>query len=68
MKQLAYIHLIQAINIYKVAVREDRCYSCTLQEPSHSDTTITINTYLSAKGTNSLLRARLLEHKRIRTQ
>ena len=67
MKRLAYIHLIQAINIHKAAAREDRCYSRTRRKLGHGDTTIAINTYLNAKGTNGLLRAQLLEHKRIGT-
>jgi hypothetical protein len=68
MKRLAYVRLIQAINIHKAAAKEDRCHGRTRREPGHGDTTIAINTYLSAKGTNGLSRGQLLEHKRIGTR
>jgi hypothetical protein len=64
LKQFAYVYLIQAINMYKAATRKDRCHSCTPREPGHGDTTIAIDAYLSAKGTNGLSRAQLLEHIR----
>jgi hypothetical protein len=72
LKRFAYVHLIQAINTYKAAAREDRCHSRTprvrARARGHGDTTIAINTYLSAKGTNGLSRAQLLEHIRIGTR
>jgi hypothetical protein len=63
-KRFAYVHLIHAINIHKAAARKDRCHSRTPREPGHGDTTIAIDTYLGAKGTNGLSRAQLLEHMR----
>ena len=63
-KRFAYVHLIHAINVHKAAARKDRCHSHTPREPGHGDTTIAIDTYLGAKGTNGLSRAQLLEHIR----
>jgi hypothetical protein len=63
-KRFAYVYLKYVINIHKAAARKDRCHGHTPREPGHSDTTIAIDTYLSAKGTNGLSRAQLLEHMR----